>query len=73
MATTTAKKPAAKKKKAGTQKTTKAKSTTTTKKKFDLRHALQEHFGFDKFKGTQEKAIESLLSGQDTFVIMPTG
>src|SRR5215470_8338955 len=44
-----------------------------TKKKFDLHKALQEHFGFDKFKGNQEKIIESLLTGHDTFVIMPTG
>ncbi len=44
-----------------------------TKKKSDLHDALQKHFGFDKFKGTQEKAIESLLAGHDTFVIMPTG
>jgi len=43
------------------------------KKKFDLHEALQEHFGFDKFKGNQEKIIESLLAGQDTFVIKPTG
>ena len=42
-------------------------------KKADLHKALQEYFGFDKFKGTQEKAIESLLAGHDTFVIMPTG
>jgi ATP-dependent DNA helicase RecQ len=45
----------------------------SSNKKFDLHAALQEHFGFDKFKGTQEKAIESLLTGRDTFVIMPTG
>ncbi|MFM2138247.1 MAG: hypothetical protein RJA57_554 [Bacteroidota bacterium] len=45
----------------------------TAKKKFDLHSALQEHFGFRTFKGTQEKAIESLLAGHDTFVIMPTG
>src|SRR6187431_2038141 len=44
-----------------------------TKKKFDLHEALQEHFGFDKFKGNQEKIIENLLAGKDTFVIMPTG
>lgn len=44
-----------------------------TKKKFDLHKALQEHFGFDKFKGNQEKIIESLLAGHDTFVIKPTG
>lgn len=43
------------------------------KPRFDLHKALQEHFGFDKFKGTQEKVIESLLAGHDTFVIMPTG
>jgi len=44
-----------------------------TKKKFDLHEALQEHFGFDSFKGNQEKIIESLLAGHDTFVIKPTG
>ncbi len=38
-----------------------------------LKKALQQHFGFDQFKGTQEAVIQSLLSGQDTFVIMPTG
>jgi ATP-dependent DNA helicase RecQ len=41
--------------------------------RFDLHKALQEYFGFNKFKGNQEKAIESLLAGHDTFVIMPTG
>ena len=41
--------------------------------RFDLHKALQEYFGFDKFKDTQEKVIESLLAGHDTFVIMPTG
>jgi len=44
-----------------------------SKKKFDLHEALQEHFGFDKFKGNQEKIIENLLAGNDTFVIKPTG
>jgi len=44
-----------------------------TKKKFDLHEALHEHFGFDKFKGNQEKIIENLLAGKDTFVIKPTG
>src|SRR5687767_15094044 len=39
----------------------------------NLQQALQEHFGFDSFKGNQEAIIESLLSGKDTFVIMPTG
>ncbi|HMO31424.1 MAG TPA: DNA helicase RecQ [Lacibacter sp.] len=41
--------------------------------KTDLTAALQEHFGFDAFKGTQEKVIRNLLAGKDTFVIMPTG
>src|SRR5215203_5317776 len=48
----------------------KSKATTVTT---DLQQALQEHFGFNKFKGDQEKIIQSLLSGRDTFVIMPTG
>lgn len=39
----------------------------------DLYAALNEHFGFDAFKGTQEAVISNLLSGKDTFVIMPTG
>ncbi len=34
---------------------------------------LQQYFGFDKFKGEQEQIIESILNGNDTFVIMPTG
>ncbi|HMZ88035.1 MAG TPA: DNA helicase RecQ [Chitinophagales bacterium] len=38
-----------------------------------LKDALQEYFGFDSFKGNQEEIITSLLNGQDTFVIMPTG
>jgi len=45
----------------------------STKKKFDLYTALEQHFGFNTFKGNQEKIIESLLAGHDTFVIKPTG
>jgi ATP-dependent DNA helicase RecQ len=41
--------------------------------KVDLKGALMENFGFDKFKGDQEKIIQSILGGNDTFVIMPTG
>ena len=51
----------------------KPKEQSAAKKRFDLHKSLQEYFGFDKFKGNQEKAIESLLAGHDTFVIMPTG
>ena len=39
----------------------------------DLTHHLQQNFGFNKFKEPQEAIINSLLSGKDTFVIMPTG
>lgn len=39
----------------------------------ELKTVLKRIFGFDKFKGNQEAIIESLLSGRDTFVIMPTG
>ncbi len=38
-----------------------------------LYDALHQYFGFKAFKGTQEQAVKSLLSGKDTFVIMPTG
>ena len=41
--------------------------------KIDLNAALQEYFGFKEFKGQQKEILQSLLSGQDTFVIMPTG
>ena len=34
---------------------------------------LKIHFGFDAFKGNQEAIIENILSGNDTFVLMPTG
>ncbi|MDZ4806874.1 MAG: DNA helicase RecQ [Bacteroidota bacterium] len=80
MGTSTAKKPASAKEGSATKsnpakagKTIKVKESATAQKKFDLHKALQEYFGFDKFKGTQEKAIESLMAGHDTFVIMPTG
>jgi ATP-dependent DNA helicase RecQ len=46
---------------------------STAKSKVNLKKALHEHFGFDGFKGEQEKIIKSILSGKDTFVIMPTG
>jgi len=38
-----------------------------------LHLALKKYFGFSKFKGNQERVIQSLLDGQDTFVIKPTG
>lgn len=39
----------------------------------DLKEALRNYFGFDSFKGEQETIIHNLLSGNDSFVIMPTG
>ena len=38
-----------------------------------LREKLKEYFGFTSFKGNQEEVILNLLSGKDTFVLMPTG
>jgi ATP-dependent DNA helicase RecQ len=37
------------------------------------KEALHTYFGFDTFKGDQEKIIQSVLDGKHTFVIMPTG
>jgi ATP-dependent DNA helicase RecQ len=34
---------------------------------------LKKYFGFDTFKGNQESIIRNVLSGKDTFVLMPTG
>jgi ATP-dependent DNA helicase RecQ len=39
----------------------------------EILETLKNFFGFDGFKGNQEHIIKSLLSGKDTFVIMPTG
>ncbi|HEU4901957.1 MAG TPA: ATP-dependent DNA helicase RecQ, partial [Flavisolibacter sp.] len=56
-------------------KTTRTKTTKTSTRNsgIDLRSPLLEYFGFKDFKGRQEDAINSLLSGKDTFEIMPTG
>ena len=59
------------------KKPSKKASSTATKvnpfSKVAILKALEQYFGFTNFKGTQEKAIDALLSGRDTFVIMPTG
>ncbi len=39
----------------------------------NLKDSLQQYFGFSKFKGEQELIIQNVLSGRNTFVIMPTG
>ncbi len=38
-----------------------------------LKHLLSEYFGFDAFIGRQKEVIISLLNGNDSFVLMPTG
>ncbi|HUB60815.1 MAG TPA: DNA helicase RecQ [Puia sp.] len=69
MATTETKKIATRKTKASSGKTEKKVAKPTG----NLLSQLQEHFGFDAFKDNQDAIIQSLLSGKDTFVIMPTG
>lgn len=39
----------------------------------DLHASLKKYFGFSKFKGLQEGVIKSIVQGNNTFVIMPTG
>ena len=48
-------------------------AVSNTNAKLNLKKELQQYFGFDTFKGEQEKIIRSILDGKDTFVIMPTG
>jgi len=59
--------------KAAPKKAKKEPGQAAKKTKVDLHEALQKYFGFKQFKGKQQEIIESLLSGKDTFVIMPTG
>jgi ATP-dependent DNA helicase RecQ len=39
----------------------------------DLKASLRKYFGFDTFKGEQKIIIDNVLSGRNSFVIMPTG
>ncbi len=39
----------------------------------DLHKELKRFFGFTQFKGLQEDVVKSIITGQNTFVIMPTG
>jgi len=49
------------------------KSTESMEKEDILYEGLKKYFGFDTFKGNQEAIMKSILSGRDTFVLMPTG
>jgi ATP-dependent DNA helicase RecQ len=42
-------------------------------KKQELQMLLKIHYGFEKFRPGQEKAIDNILAGKNTLVIMPTG
>lgn len=39
----------------------------------NLKDSLKEFFGFNTFKGNQEQIIDTVIHGDDVFVIMPTG
>jgi ATP-dependent DNA helicase RecQ len=52
---------------------TATKKTAPSKSEHNLQDALEKHFGLQHFRGPQESIINNLLSGTDTFVIMPTG
>ena len=39
----------------------------------DIHKELKKYFGFNQFKGLQEQVIRSLITGKNSFVIMPTG
>lgn len=39
----------------------------------NLTAKLKQYFGFESFKGNQEKIIRNVLNGNNTFVLMPTG
>ncbi|WP_264521989.1 DNA helicase RecQ [Flavobacterium sp. N1994] len=39
----------------------------------DIHKELKKYFGFNQFKGLQEHVIKSIITQNNTFVIMPTG
>src|SRR5690242_12428273 len=39
----------------------------------DARRVLRASFGYEDFRAGQEQAVEAVLAGRDTLVIMPTG
>lgn len=43
------------------------------KKKQQLQELLKIHFGYESFLPGQERAIDNILAGRDTVVVLPTG
>ncbi|CAB4024997.1 RNA-directed DNA polymerase from transposon X-element, partial [Paramuricea clavata] len=48
-------------------------STTSSDASSKKMSVLQTIFGYEKFKGRQEEAIDAILSGSDCLIILPTG
>jgi len=48
-------------------------SAAITASKTDLLSTLRRHWGYDSFRPLQERIVRSLLDGQDSCVVMPTG
>ena len=38
-----------------------------------VREALQKYWGYDQLRSPQGEVIQSLISGQDALIVMPTG
>lgn len=45
----------------------------SAKKYLNMQSLLKKHFGYDAFRPLQAEIIDNVLSGKDTFVLMPTG
>lgn len=39
----------------------------------DIHHVLQQHWGYNSFRGLQQSIIEHVLQGRDTLALLPTG
>lgn len=39
----------------------------------DIKDALKKYYGYDKFRPGQKKIINTILSGRDALIVMPTG
>lgn len=46
---------------------------TTTNPSVSLDASLKKIFGFETFRSGQREAVQSILNGQDTFAVLPTG